>query len=371
MVKIAYACSWWRPASTTWSGSAAGLLNALVARSDVDLTRVDAQHGPATAAALVGLGRIEGYGNWKFSRTSRALTDARVRRRLRNLDVDAVIGVGDIETTTERPTYLFQDANFSVLKAHSSLLSERAGEHIRFPRGRLDALIEEQQRNYAAAEGILSFSSWFADWLVEHDSVPREKVHVVGGGLSALPAQRDTASRDSGGTRVLFIGRDFFRKGGDLVVRAIELLHANGSSDFTLTVVGPTSWPLPGPVPCWVDFRGEVPAAHVAALWAEHDIFALPTWYEPYGLVFLEARAAGVPALGRDGYCMPELVPPSAGRLISPEGGADAVAESLLALSKDSRVFASAAAQADQVRAEWTWDTTANHVMQAIRGGID
>ena len=75
-------------------------------------------------------------------------------------------------------------------------------------------------------------------------------------------------------------------------------------------------------------------------MWADHDIFALPTWYEPYGLVFLEARAAGVPSLGRDAYCMPELVPPSAGRLIPPTGGVEAVAEELLAISQDHDLFA-------------------------------
>ncbi len=131
-----------------------------------------------------------GYGTWKYSRLSRRLTDAKVRRRLGRLDVDAVVGVADIETIADVPTFLFQDANFSVVQAHHDLLAEHAPALVSFPAGRLDELVAEQRAAYASAAGVLSFSQWFADWLVEHDGVPRERVHVVGGGLHDLPAKR-------------------------------------------------------------------------------------------------------------------------------------------------------------------------------------
>ena len=336
---------------TTWAGVSAGLMIALDARPDIDLTRIDAQHDFVTSAALVGLGRARGYGTWKYSRPSRRLTHAKVRRGLRRHDVDAVLGVADIETIADVPTFLFQDANFSAIRAHHDLLVEHAPALVRFPAGRLDELIAEQRAAYASAECVLTFGQWFADWLVEHDGVPRERVHVIGGGMHNLPAKRDLQARGLGGTKVLFIGREFFRKGGELVVSAIEQLRSSGSGDFTLTVVGPRTWPLATPVPDWVDFRGEVPARDVRQTWADHDVFALPTWYEPYGLVFLEARAAGVPSLGRAAYCLPELVPASAGRLIPPAGGVEAVAEELLAISNDQDLFTSVAAESGAVRA--------------------
>ena len=342
-------------------------MNALDARPDIDLTRVDAQHDLVTSAALASLGRARGYGTWKYSRLSRRLTDSRVRRGLRRLDVDAVVGVADIETIADVPTFLFQDANFSVVQAHNDLLVEHAPALVNFPAGRLDELVAEQRAAYASAAGVLSFSQWFADWLVERDGVPRERVHVVGGGVDGLPAKRDLQARGPGGTKVLFIGREFFRKGGELVVSAIEQLRASGSGDFTLTIVGPATWPFSTPVPDWVDFRGEVPASEARQMWADHDILALPTWYEPYGKVFLEARAAGMPALGRAAYCLPELVPASAGRLIPPAGGAETVAENLLAISKDHDLFTSAAAGSDAVRTNGTWANVAGRTVSRIQ----
>lgn len=352
---------------TTWSGVAMGMMTALETRPDVDLVRVDAQHNLPTAAVVAGLARFAGYGTWKHSRLNRSLTDARVRRKVGRLDVDAVVGLGDVGGDTGRPTFVLQDANFSVTSHHRDLLVEHAPMLAKFPAHRLEELVAEQRAGYAGVAGVLSFSQWFADWLVGQDGVSPERVHVVGGGLQGVTAVRDLETRGPGGTKVLFIGREFFRKGGDLVVGAIERLRASGSGDFTLTVVGPAAWPLPTPVPPWVDFRSEVPAAEVRQLWAEHDIFALPSWYEPFGLVFLEARAAGVPALGRDAFCMPELVPADAGRLIPPDGGVDAVAENLLAMSSDAQLFADVAQAAQSVRQENSWAKVAERTVDAIQ----
>lgn len=345
-------------------------MNALDARADVDLTRVDAQHDLLTSAALAALGRGRGYGTWKYSKPARRLTDARVRRRLHRLEVDAVVGVADVETVTDAPTFLFQDGNFSTVRAHRDVLAQHAPMLVAFPAGRLDELVAEQRAIYASAACVLTFSRWFADWLVEHDGLDRERVHVVGGGLDVLPARRDVAARGLGGTKVLFVGREFGRKGGDLVLAAVERLRADGAGDFTLTVVGPATWPLPTPKPDWVDFRAEMPSAEVRRLWGEHDIFALPTWYEPYGKVFLEARAAGVPVLGRDAFCMPELVPPTAGKLIPADGGVHAVAGTLLAISGDAELFASVAAESDAVRSEFTWAHVAGRAVSRISESV-
>lgn len=105
-------------------------------------------------------------------------------------------------------------------------------------------------------------------------------------------------------------------------------------------------------------------------MWAEHDIFAMPSWYEPYGLVFLEARAAGLPCLARQAFCMPELVPGHAGRLVSEHGGADEVAEQLLAISQDADLFARVAADAAAVRDGNTWERVAERAVGRIRDAL-
>lgn len=369
-MRLAYACSFWRPIETTWSGSSASLMNALMDRDGVDLVRVDAQRNPVTASMLRVAGTMRGYGNWKYGKANRGLTDARVRRGVKRGDVDAVLAVADVETILDVPTLLFQDANLSVAAAHREAVIEHAPAHFRFPQGRLDELIAEQRAVYREAARVLTFSGWFARWLVEHDGVSPERIRVVGGGLHGLPDKRRLEARGPGGTRVLFIGREFQRKGGEQVVAAIKRLRAGGAGDFRLTLVGPAAWPMRTTIPDWVDFRGELPASQVRRMWPDHDIFAMPTWYEPYGLVFLEARAAGVPSVGRDAFCMPELVPNTAGRLIPADGGVNELADSLLAVSQDSNLFAAVAADTDAVIAEYSWSKVAERAVLAVREAI-
>lgn len=341
-------------------------MNALAARADIELIRVDAERNLATAAVLRAAGTLRGYGIWKYGKINRRLTDARVRRGVSRARVDAVLAVADVETMTDLPTFFYQDASLSVAAAYRDVLAEHAAPVVQAPPGRFDELVGEQRAAYRRATGVLTFSEWFAEWLVRHDGVPLERVGVVGGGLHHLPARRRIARRGPTGTRVLFIGRDFHRKGGPELLAAIQRLRAEGAGTFTLTVVGPATWPMRGAVPPWVDFRGEVPAEKVRLIWAEHDIFAMPTWFEPYGLVFLEARAAAVPSLGRAAFCMPELVPPTAGRLIPEDGGVEAVAQQLFAISQDPELFESVAAEADDVCARYSWAGVAERTVTAV-----
>jgi len=365
-VRLGFACAWWRPVETTWSHIPASLMDGLSSRPDVDIVRIDAQRNPLTAAALIATAKLRSYGIWKHQPLNRQLTERRVRRAVKAGRLDAVLAVADAEPILDVPTFLYQDGNFSVARAYRDVLAEYAPSLCRYPDGALDDLVAAQRAAYLAADEVFAFGQWFADWLIEQDGVPADRVHVIGGGLNADPAVRPIAERGAGGTRVLFVGREFHRKGGDLVVSAVQRLRASGSGDFTLTVVGPQAWPLPTPPPPWVDFRAELRPGELASMWAEHDIFAMPSWYEPYGLVFLEARAAGLPCLARQDFCMPEIVPDHAGRLISARGGADEVADQLLAISKDANLFERVAADAASVRAEHSWSRVAERAMGHI-----
>ncbi|MGW0197854.1 glycosyltransferase [Nonomuraea sp. NPDC003201] len=102
--------------------------------------------------------------------------------------------------------------------------------------------------------------------------------------------------------RVLSIGRLVPRKGVDTLLRALrkvpeaELLIAGGSADE------PEAGRLSGLAKVYgladrVNVLGSVPHDEVPALMRSADVVVTVPWYEPFGMVPLEAMACGVPVI--------------------------------------------------------------------------
>jgi alpha-maltose-1-phosphate synthase len=105
--------------------------------------------------------------------------------------------------------------------------------------------------------------------------------------------------------RLLFMGGDFYRKGGDILLSAWDAGHFGRQA--TLDVV--TAYPLDR-LPAGVTLHTGVTAysPEWRGLWQKADIFVLPTRDEAFGMVFQEAAAAGLPSVGTRINAIPELV---------------------------------------------------------------
>lgn len=68
---------------------------------------------------------------------------------------------------------------------------------------------------------------------------------------------------------------------------------------------------------------------------AASDVFAMPSFEEPFGLVYLEAMAMRIPVLALSSGGAPEIVDDGRSGFLSPVGDGNALAERLLALLRD------------------------------------
>jgi alpha-maltose-1-phosphate synthase len=130
--------------------------------------------------------------------------------------------------------------------------------------------------------------------------------------------------------RLLFVGGDFPRKGG------IDLLEAwrDGGFQRIAALDLMTNWDLPAALPEGVHVWRHVDAYSPAwlARWEQADIFVMPTRNEAFGLVYQEAAAAGLPAIGTSLNAVPEIVHEGeTGILVSP-GDVGALAGAMHAL---------------------------------------
>ncbi|HET9594948.1 MAG TPA: glycosyltransferase family 4 protein [Anaeromyxobacteraceae bacterium] len=209
---------------------------------------------------------------------------------------------------------------------------------------------------YLGAAAIAAFSERVKGSLVRDYGVDPGRVAVVGAGANVVP--RAPERRDDGRT-VLFIGKEWERKGGPLLAEAFALLRRRVPG-ARLLVAGPHG---PIDLPEGAASLGRVPVAELPALCARATAFAMPTLREPYGLAFLDAMACGLPCVGPQAEAVPEIIDDGRTGLLVPPADAPALAAALERLLLDRALAAClGAAGRAKVLGGLTWEHVAGRV---------
>lgn len=365
---LGFACAWWSPRQATWSYIAPRLRAALEEHATV--SDIEAQRSLPGKALLKALYWPRRGIPWQYSPIERRMLDRAVRRKTARLGPDAVLGIAEADTPTDRPTFLYQDANFAAVVDHETRTGTSGRSHLLPSSGKLiRARAAEQLERCRSAAGVFATSRWFAGYLTERGGVPPERVHVVPFAMNNPPAvTRDPGLPVTG--RLLFVGVDFERKGGLETVEAVRILRDGSDLPVSLTVAGPRRWPLAGRVPDFVDFRGAVAPNELAALYSGHDLFVMPSHFEAFGIVFAEALAAGLPCVGRRAFAMPEIIEDGAtGALVESEDPAELAALIATALG-DERIHERVAAASPEIRHRYSWPVVSAEIVGQIEAAI-
>jgi glycosyltransferase involved in cell wall biosynthesis len=290
----------------------------------------------------------------------------KLRASLLKTPVDAVIQVGDLAYLDE-PYYIYQDLSFDIL--------ERLYETTRGVPGfgvidleTIKRRRDRQHKIYESANGVFAMSQWFANTLIEWSGISPGKITVVYAGLNSIGAIKEKTVPGVEATRnapvkLLFVGRDFYRKGGDLVLEAMALLRRDRLPNVQLTIVGPDRWPLPTSIPEGVVFLGSCTPPEVAQLFCEHDLFVMPSRFEAFGIAFVEALAHGIPVIGRSAFAMPEFIQPGKnGALVRTDDPAE-LASTIIAVLDNPTIRQYTLQTMQGVRAQFSWEAVAERMV--------
>ena len=200
-------------------------------------------------------------------------------------------------------------------------------------------------------QGIWATTPTFQARLQQHYRVVPEKCCFLPNFIDLQPfaavAQRriEIATIAKPELELLTVARLFPVKGLDVYLRALTQLHdlpirarivGSGAAEYQHYLQTLAAELGLGDR---VVFTGAIEPEQVAAAYATADMFVLPSRHEPFGIVLIEAMAAGLPIVATQVDGIPYVVEAGRSALLVPPGDADrlAIAIRTLATSADQR----------------------------------
>jgi glycosyltransferase involved in cell wall biosynthesis len=194
--------------------------------------------------------------------------------------------------------------------------------------------------------------------------------------LSPQDLYQTIRSRPKDRIDLLFVGRDWERKGGPLAVEIVQLLRTAGVN-ATLHIVGcRPSLPAhlsEGDSPA-VRIHGPLyrsspeESAQLHALFLHSHLLIVPTQAECFGIIFAEAQAFGLPPVSRSVHALPSVIVDGVtGLLFPPQAGPQPYAAAISSLLSDwSCYLAMADAAVNRTRDDLSWDHAAESMVRII-----
>ena len=184
-------------------------------------------------------------------------------------------------------------------------------------------------RLYQHAARLLPFSNWMKDSLVSDYQVDPDRIEVIPPGIDLDQWLPDRLPHQSP-VRILFVGGDFYRKGGDILLDAFRRLPA-GQAELTL-VTKSVMKSEPG-VTVLTHLKPNTP--EMIFLFRSSDIFVFPTRADSFGIAAVEASAAGLPVVAAQVGAIQEIVVNGETGFVIPPDSPEALAQTLYRLIGD------------------------------------
>ncbi len=224
-----------------------------------------------------------------------------------------------------------------------------------------EAWKERRQAEWAEADVIVVNSDWTRTCL-QAQGVPEAKLRIVP--LAYTPPCAPVPPRQPGpNLRVLWLGQVILRKGIPYLLEAARRL-AGEPIEFVVAGSIQISREAVASAPPNVRFIGPVSRSLVSKLYADADVFVLPTLSDGFAITQLEAMAHGLPVIATP-RCGEVVLPGRNGRLVPP-ADSEALTEALASLIADRASLASMSHEALQTSKQFGLDRLAASLLQLV-----
>jgi len=178
--------------------------------------------------------------------------------------------------------------------------------------------------------------------------VTARKIRIIPNGINKIPnfEKQDSYGNQNETVDILFIGYCARIKGLRYLVDAMRMLQRQGAKNYFLHLVGDTQkdpkylrriqrFIHDNSLNGRIRFYGRIYGKELECAWEKANMLILPSLWESYGLVIIEAMNRGIPVIATNVGAIPELITDGVSGLLVPPRDCHALAEAIKRLSED------------------------------------
>ncbi len=230
-------------------------------------------------------------------------------------------------------------------------------------------------QTFRSAKAIFPWSSWAGRSLVDDYGVDESKIEVIPPGVNLdlwRPGEFGmNYLREERPFRILFVGGDFERKGGLLVLDAYHELSKRYPPD-QVALICVTRSPVPATPGVTVYSDCQPNSPELIRLYQSSDLFVLPSYAEAFGIAAVEAIATGLPVIASNIGGLTDIVDNERTGFIVEPGKIQPLFDKLIAII-ENRDLRTGMSKTSRARAEKLFDAdkNASRVIQILHKAIE
>jgi glycosyltransferase involved in cell wall biosynthesis len=245
-----------------------------------------------------------------------------------NGEVDIIFQVSGMFSPYINYNRVTKHKDYVLMLSYTMALSDKYSRWVPFA-SKINEWLKLERKLYKNAKMIFTTNDNARKSLIDDYGQQPNKIIKVGYGLNLNKFPEFSKTYD--GKTILFIGMDFERKGGYVLLNAFKKVREI-IPDARLIIAGPNKdiYRINEPGVRTLGYIKD--KQRIVGLYKQASIFVMPSLCEPFGLVFLEAMAYKLPCIGTTIDAMPEIIEDGKTGYLVPANDIDSLTEKIITL---------------------------------------